>query len=85
MKFIKNEEDLKNAISKLSINDSKMNDQNLQSAVEKNISIKNKQTEVDLFSQLSTAPNSPVAYRADLNEENKDQEDQELSEEQVGP
>ena len=74
----------------MSINDTKVNGENLKNAVD-NLKFKNKQPEADLISQLSTAPNSPVAFGPDMKDENKDQEDQEpseeqeLSEEQVGP
>ena len=79
MKFIKNEEELKDAVAKMSIYDTEAR-KNLKDAVE-NSWMKNKDAELDLFSQLSTAPNSPATQEQCSNDM---KEDQELSKEHVG-
>ena len=80
MKFISSVEDLKDAVAKMSINETEKN-KALKHAVE-NMNTKNKNTEADLFSQLSTAPNSPLTNGPDSDEVKNDQE---LSSEQVEP
>lgn len=63
MRFIKNEEELKDAVANMSINEA--NDKNgLKDAVE-NSGMKNKKDDLDVFSQLSTAPNSPDTKEQD--------------------
>ena len=74
------EEELKDEIAKMSINDTETENKNLKDVVESE-KMKNKDAEVDLFSQMSTAPNSPATQLQHLNEVG---EDQELSKDKIG-